>query len=78
MQEKSQYQIWSAQKHSFQTNQLIFQNRKRFRYKNDEHSVPMETDGHPQDLFPESVSEGGNSKGNNNKNINVKHYHIEN
>ena len=64
MQEKSQYQIRSAQKHSVQTNQLIYQNRKRLRYQNDEHSVPMETDGHPQDFFQESVSEGGNSKGN--------------
>ena len=67
MQDKSQYQIWRAQKQSFQTNQLIYQNRKRLRYTNDENSVPMETDGQPQDLLPESVSEGGNSKCNNNK-----------
>ena len=60
MQEKSHYQLWSSQKHSFQTNQTKYQNRKRLRYTNDEHYVSMETDGHPQEFFPESVSEGGN------------------
>ena len=68
IQEKYHYQLWISQKHSFQTNQSKYQNRKRLRYTNDEHYVSMEADGHPQEHCQESVSEWGNSKGKQTKN----------